>query len=40
MKKKRLLLCTLLLALMLSTTARADMGPKPSVNVTFTGLEA
>jgi len=40
MKKKRLLLCALLLALMLSTTARADMGPKPSVNVTFTGLEA
>lgn len=39
MKKKRLLLCALLLALMLSTTARADMGPKPSVNVTFTGLE-
>ena len=39
MKKKRLLLCTLLMALMLSTTARADIGPKPSVNVTFTGLE-
>ena len=40
MKKKRLLLCTLLLTLLLSTTARADVGPKPSVNVTFTGLEA
>ena len=39
MKKKRLLLCALLLALMLSTTARADVGPKPSVNVTFTGLQ-
>lgn len=39
MKKKRLLLCTLLMALMLSTTARADMGPKPSVNVTFEGLQ-
>lgn len=39
MKKKRLLLCALLLALMLSTTARADIGPKPSVNVTFEGLQ-
>lgn len=38
MKKKRLLLCALLLALMLSTTARADIGPKPSVHVIFEGL--
>lgn len=39
MKKKRLLLCALLLALMLSTTARADSGPKPSIRVRFLGLE-
>ena len=39
MKKKRLLLCALLLLLLLPTVARADMGPKPSVRITFEGLE-
>lgn len=38
MKKKRFLLCVLLVLLLLPTTARADAGPKPSVNVTFEGL--
>lgn len=38
MKKKRLLLCALLVLFLLPTTARADIGPKPSVNVTFEGL--
>lgn len=32
-------LCTCLLFAILPTTARADMGPKPSVVVTFSGLE-
>lgn len=36
--KKKLLACTLLVLLLLSITARADIGPKPSVNVTFKGL--
>lgn len=34
-----IVLCTCLLFAVLPTTARADMGPKPSVVVTFTGLE-
>lgn len=36
--KKRLLVCALLVLMLLSVTARADMGPKPSVRVSFEGL--
>ena len=37
-RKPLLLLCVLLLITLLPVAARADTGPKPSVQVTFTGL--
>ena len=37
-KRAFLLFCVLLFVLLMPVTARADTGPKPSVQVTFTGL--
>ena len=39
LRKVLSLLICLILVLNLPVTAKADIGPKPSINITFTGIE-